>query len=48
MQDIYITIILTGKIFDLILKNMMAAMDVSLSVMNSAYISLIIGPRGLG
>ena len=39
--------ILTGNIFDLILKNKMAAMGVSLSVMKSAYISLIIGPRGL-
>ena len=38
--------ILTGNIFDLILKNKMAATGVSLSVMKSAYISLIIGPRG--
>ena len=34
--------ILTGNIFGLILKNTMAA-----TVMKSAYISLIIGPRGL-
>ena len=40
--------ILTGKIFGLILKNKMAATGVSLSVMKSAYISLVIGPRGLG
>ena len=40
--------ILIGNIFGLILKNKMAAMGVSLSVMKSAYISLIIGPRGLG
>ena len=40
--------ILTGNIFDLILKNKMAATGVCLSVMKSAYISLIIGPRGLG
>ena len=40
--------ILTGNIFGLILKNKMAATSVSLSVMKSAYISLIIGPRGLG
>ena len=40
--------ILTGNIFYLILKNKMAATGVSLSVMKSAYISLIIGPRGLG
>ena len=40
--------ILTGNIFVLILKNKMAATGVSLSVMKSAYISLIIGPRGLG
>ena len=39
--------ILTEKIFGLILKNKMAATGVSLSVMKSAYISLIIGPRGL-
>ena len=39
--------ILTGN-FDLILKNKIAATGVSLSVMKSAYISLIIGPRGLG
>ena len=37
----------TGNIFGLILKNKMAAMGVSLSVMKSAYISLIICPRGL-
>ena len=30
------------------MKNKMAATGVSLSVMKSAYISLIIGPRGLG
>ena len=40
--------ILTGNIFGLILKNKMAATGVSLSVMKRAYISLIIGPRGLG
>ena len=40
--------ILTGSIFGLILKNKMAVTDVSLSVMKSDYISLIIGPRGLG
>ena len=37
-----------GSIFGLILKNKMAATGVSLSVMKSAYISLIIAPRGLG
>ena len=40
--------ILTGNIFGLILKNKMATTGVSLSVMKSAFISLIIGPRGLG
>ena len=40
--------ILTGSIFGLLLKNKMAATGVSLSVMKSAYISHIIGPRGLG
>ena len=40
--------ILTGNVFSLILKNRMAAMGVSLSVMKSAYISFIIGPRVLG
>ena len=40
--------ILTWNIFGLILKNKMAATGVSLSVMKSAYISLIIGPRILG
>ena len=40
--------ILTANIFGLILKNKIAATGVSLSVMKSAYISLIIGPRGLG
>ena len=40
--------ILTGNIFGLILKNKIAAMGVSLSVIKSAYISLIIGPRVLG
>ena len=40
--------ILTGNIFGLILKNKMADTCVSLSVMKSTYISLIIGPRGLG
>ena len=40
--------ILTGNIFGLILKNKIAATGVSLSVMKSAYNSLIIGPRGLG
>ena len=39
--------ILTGNIFGLILKNKMAATGVSLAVMKSAYISLIIGPRGV-
>ena len=39
--------ILTGNIFGLILKNKMAAMGISLSVIKSADISLIIGPRGL-
>ena len=39
--------ILTGSIFGLILKNKMVATGVSLSVMRSAYISRIIGPRGL-
>ena len=38
----------TGNIFGLILKNKMAATGVSLPVMKSAYISLIIDPRGLG
>ena len=40
--------ILTGYIFGLILINKMAANGVSLSVMKSAYIFLIISPRGLG
>ena len=40
--------ILTRNIFGLILKNKMAATGVSLSVVKSAYISLIIGPRGFG
>ena len=43
--------ILTWNIFGLILKNKknkIAATGVSLSVMKSAYIYLIIGPRGLG
>ena len=40
--------IMTGNIFGLILKTKMAATGVSLSVVKSAYISLIIGPRGLG
>ena len=40
--------ILTGNVFGLILKNKMAAKGISLSVMKSAYFSLIIGPRGLG
>ena len=39
---------LTGNNFGLILKNKMAATGFSLSVMKSAYISLIIGPRVLG
>ena len=39
---------LSGNIFGLILRNKMAATDVFLSVMKSAYISLIIDPRGLG
>ena len=38
----------TGNIFGLILKNKMATTGVSSSVMESAYISLIIGLRGLG
>ena len=40
--------ILSVNILGLILKNKMAAIGVSLSVMKSAYNSLIIGPRGLG
>ena len=40
--------ILTGNIFFFILKSKMAATGISLSVMKSAYISPIIGPRGLG
>ena len=40
--------ILTGNIFGLILKNKMATTGASLSVMKSVYISLIVGPRGLG
>ena len=40
--------ILTGNIFGLNLKNKLAATGVSLSVMKSAYISLIIGPKSLG
>ena len=40
--------ILTGNIVGIILKNKIAATGVSLSVMKSSYISLIIGPRGLG
>ena len=40
--------ILPGNIFGLILKNKMAATVVSMSVIKSAYISLIIGPRVLG
>ena len=40
--------ILTGNVFGLILKNKMDAKGISLSVMKSAYISLIIDPRGLG
>ena len=39
--------IFTGNIFDLILKNKMAATGIFLSVIKSAYISLIIGPRVL-
>ena len=39
--------IVTGNIFGLILQNKLAATGVSLSVMKSAYISLIIDPRGL-
>ena len=39
---------LSGNIFGLILRNNMAATGVFLSVMKSAYISLIIDPRGLG
>ena len=39
--------ILTGNILGLILKNKMAATGVSLSVIKSAYISLI-GPRVFG
>ena len=38
---------LSGNIFGLILRNKMAATGF-LSVMKSAYISLIIDPRGLG
>ena len=40
--------ILTGSIFGLISKNKMAATGISLSVIKSAYISLIIDPRILG
>ena len=40
--------LLPGNIIGLILKNKMAATGVSLSVIRSAYISLIIGPRVLG
>ena len=40
--------VLTGNIFGLILKTKMAVTGIFLSVMKSAYISLIIGPRGLG
>ena len=40
--------ILTGNICGLILKNKMAATGISLSVIKSAYVSLIIGPRVLG
>ena len=40
--------ILTRNIFGLILKNKMAAVGVSLSVIKSAYISFIVGPRVLG
>ena len=40
--------ILTENIFGLILKNKMAATGISLSVIKSAYISLIICPRVLG
>ena len=39
---------LAGNIFGFILKNKMAATGVSLSVIKSAYISLIISPRVLG
>ena len=39
--------ILPGNIFGRILKNKMATTGVSLSVVKSASISLIIGPRGL-
>ena len=39
--------ILTGNIFGLILKNKMAAICIYSLVMKSAYISLIIGCRGL-
>ena len=38
---------MTGNIFCVILKNKMAATGVSLSVMKSAYISLIIGPGNI-
>ena len=37
-----------GNIFGLILKNKMAATGVSFLVMKSAYMSLVIGLRGLG
>ena len=40
--------ILIGNIFCFIFKNKMATTGDSLSVMKSAYISLIVGPRGLG
>ena len=39
---------LSGNIFGLILRNKMAATGVFCQVMKSAYISLIIDPRGLG
>ena len=39
---------LSGNIFGLILRNKMAPTGVFLSVMKSAYISLIIDPGGLG
>ena len=46
-QKIHHYKILTRNIFGFSLKNKMATLVVSLSVMNIAYISLNFGPRGL-
>ena len=43
----YKILTVTGNIFGLILKNKMAATGISLSVLKSAYNSIIIGPIGL-